>query len=348
LQSNYKDRAEVNTMLVYYTVIPFKGSLIKAAVAKVPKKVKVQRKDGTSYWSTRWVAPDTKLKSESYVQGLIQIEYASIMSGQPLRTLLPFRGTWKTKMEGMPKSTLDAHKQEDGVFKPERAALHQKIVNEILNKVPPVPEGQQPVAVFMMGGPASGKSSMVRALGVDKSQFVIADADAVKERIPEYRVGVKNNYKGSAAMVHEESSMLVKRARAKAIEQRKNLIIDGTGKDPGSYLKSLDKLEEQGYKVKLYMADIDAKVAIGRAKKRAERTGRYVPLNVLSGAFPTIPNSFATVAEKVDEYAVFNTNVPFGQPPKMIVQKTDSGDVTIGDSAMYNNLNKRMKRKVGK
>ena len=151
---------------------------------------------------------------------------------------------------------------------PERAALHDKImdshfVNEDgTSKTPPAGD---PEYVFMGGGPAAGKSSMlaqgagpewagngtnkseknsdgsVRSSGTDKHSVAI-NADEIKSELPPYQELVGNaNTKGgvgvagrvgqmtAASVVHEESSILAKGVNERAINGGFNVILDGTG-----------------------------------------------------------------------------------------------------------------------
>jgi predicted ABC-type ATPase len=294
-------------------------------------------KDGTKHMkvaSGQWVeVPEGHSPASGAPEGH-ELKGATVFPGVGI---IPDKGPWINELPGLPKDTQAANyiqgKNADGTpqtdakgnpiyagLKPERQKLHTKIEDSFLSKVKPVPPNEKPVAILMMGGPASGKSSMVRALGTDESTFVAADADAVKEQIPEYRKAVSARARNAAAMVHEESSDIVKKVRAKAIDQNKNLIVDGTGAKADSYISTIKKLKEKGYHTNLMLADMDPDVALPRAKARAEKTGRYVPDSFITDAYPKIPGNFMQVAKLVDEFAVYDTR---GKPPKLVWSKAN-------------------------
>ena len=60
-----------------------------------------------------------------------------------------------------------------------------------------------------------------REVMFDSDNFLVLDADALKEYIPEYEGW-------NAGEVHEESSYLNKKIKEKAFERGLNIIIDGT------------------------------------------------------------------------------------------------------------------------
>jgi predicted ABC-type ATPase len=106
-------------------------------------------------------------------------------------------------------------------------------------------------------------------------------------------------------MVHEESSGIAKSLRARAIEQGKHVVIDGTMKDPIKYSKLIQDLKKKGYKVNLFMVDIDIDQAIHFAGKRAEKTGRWVPPELMREIYPACRKSFLNLKDHADDFKVF-------------------------------------------
>lgn len=82
----------------------------------------------------------------------------------------------------------------------------------------------------------------------------------------------------AANYVHEESSALAKRILNIAINDNYNVILDGTGDGSNSSLMSkISQAKAAGLKVYGIYATCPTDVAIRRAQKRAEVTGREVP-----------------------------------------------------------------------
>lgn len=249
---------------------------------------------------------------------------------------------WVEKIPGLPNDTLE-HYMVDGKLTPQRAALHEEIKRDFLKNAQPVPPGEQPVCVMMMGGPASGKSAMVKST-MNTEGFVVMDADAVKERLPEYQDAADidrsrgRSAKNAAAMVHEESSMLAKQIRDEGFKMRTNLILDRTGRSFENSKRDIEQAKAKGYRVVLIYAHVeDPEIAIPRVQERAERTGRLVPEAVVRDAYNVIPKTFNSIQHLPDEVAVFNTSK---FPPTLAYSRSAAGEV-VHDTEYYGSLTKR-------
>lgn len=260
---------------------------------------------------------------------------------------VPRDRTWVAKHEDLPDETwtkyFDKNPAEGGQVKdPERQKLHDKIKSEVLSKAASVPETQQPVAILMMGGPASGKSSMAR--GIDKSRFVSVDSDAIKAELPEYKSAVDEDgsrgasAKNAALMAHEESSYLAKKIRDGAIEGRKNLLFDGTGANAEGYSRMVDRLHKSGYRVTVLAADLpNTDEAVSRAAGRATKTGRWLDADkVIRPTYAKIPASFLKVAAKADRAQLFDTS---GEP--RLSWEHDGGRETVHDAKSWGSFKSR-------
>ena len=124
-----------------------------------------------------------------------------------------------------------------------RDALHTKIMDDVFfdNNDPnakdrPLGKDGKPIGVatpvkgqarliFMGGGPASGKSSVIASGDVDvPDNRVQIDPDRAKKALPEYQKMVAaGDIENAAGFAHEESSALAKRAYEKAAENNMNL-----------------------------------------------------------------------------------------------------------------------------
>lgn len=229
------------------------------------------------------------------------------------------KGTWQQHFDGDPNQDPDSPTLNIGKPTPERQELHDKIKAEFLDNVKPPPKDQKPVAIFMMGPPASGKSSAVK--GIDRSKYVTVDADGIKERLPEYRMAVEHSAKDAAGMAHEESSYLAKQIRDAALEQRKNMLFDGTGANAKNYIDQIKRFQKAGYQTKVIYTDLDQSEGTRRALARSEHTGRYVPPKFIDKAYQSIPPNFHQIQGAADEAAMFNTRV---SPPQLVYSRSGS------------------------
>jgi predicted ABC-type ATPase len=216
---------------------------------------------------------------------------------------------WTNKLAHLPEDTSEHWKKEGGGDYPiARKLLHEKIISEYLDHVEQPADGEQPVAILMAGGTAAGKSTVLRHMMSEDvgKRFVMVDPDGIKEKLPEYQEGTKASARNSAVMVHNESSDLAKDLRKRAIDQGKHVVIDGTMKDPMKYGKLIQQLKDKGYKVNVFFVDIDIDQAIHFAGKRAEKTGRWVPPELMREIYPAARKSFLQLKDHADDFKVFD------------------------------------------
>ena len=276
-------------------------------------------------------------------KGMIQIEHKHIPLGKRPEHKGPRK--WVEHYEGLPDQTVHAYSMPSAPgqprqYVPERAQMHEAIIADAFRGKHPVPEGQKPVAILMMGGGASGKSTLVRKQFEEKGllgNFVQINSDDVKEQLPEYDIATKdpnNTAKDAAAMVHEESSDIAKEMAARAFgnpQAKYNFVFDGTGANARKYGEMIDKLKERGYHVHLMYADVEnPDDAWRRSSSRADKTGRWVPEEMLRHAHASIPQNFEELAGKVDSYGMYqlpkeggHTEVMSGQGGRHDVQNPE-------------------------
>lgn len=157
--------------------------------------------------------------------------------------------------------------------------INQRIIASELN---PKAVSANPVAVILMGSPASGKTTTGRPYAkkiLGDQEVTVIDPDSVKAKI--------NGYDGwNAGAFHEESSLIAEKSVfPMAVTARHNIIIDITGKNSGKVADMAKLLKSLNYKVGLVHVDVDDKVALGRASSRfAKEGGRYVPFGYIKGS----------------------------------------------------------------
>lgn len=243
---------------------------------------------------------------------------------------------WIDTIPGFPKQTTDRHYHDYKKPKQYRQRLHDTVLGRLFDKVPVHEKGIQPVAVMLMGGPASGKSTLGSAYPDD--QFVHLDADALKEHIPEYRVAVKWRARNAARMAHEESIHLMQQLREKTIASGKNLVMDGSGRHLESYLRMIRDLHQAGYHVKLVMAHNDKDIALARAKARGRATGRWIPDHIFDDTYDSVPKNFKPIANAADDFEVWDTRQD--HKASLVWEKT-SGKEVVHDADFVKDFQKK-------
>ena len=225
------------------------------------------------------------------------------------------------------------------IFNEERQALHDKIVEDSLEGIP---VQEDPTFYMMGGGPASGKSSMLRTgkTGIpvndsgDVRDAVEVNPDLYKEKLPEYGTMVAAKNPAAASFTHEESSYLAKRVQAAGIERGMDVVVDGVG-DSGeaSVGKKVMAAKKAGYKTVAVYATIPTEVAIERSDARAAKTGRVVPHSYLTNAHANVSKVFPFVAKTFDEVKLFDN---LTEP--RVIATAKNGKLSVVDDAAYSSF----------
>ena len=225
------------------------------------------------------------------------------------------------------KSTEEMYKV-GGKYTPERKKEHKRIVTNVVNSCPKPPKGKAPIAILLLGGAASGKSTVVNKFikpnaGTD---FGTINADDIKESIPEYKSMMGHDVETAAARVHEESSEIGKAATRAVIDQKRNFIYDAVLGNPEKAKKLIADLKSKGYRISLVGVNVDAEAAVDRAESRAfgdgkgkGGSGRFVPSKILLGGHKGSSSTFEAIKGLVDNVELYDNNVPFGDTPIKVV-----------------------------
>jgi predicted ABC-type ATPase len=182
---------------------------------------------------------------------------------------------------------------------PGREAYERRLIDKYLSNGA---EGDQ--SIFMAGGPASGKTSLLNSKFADSSGqvngYVTIDPDSIKSALPEMQVGIALGIKAAAAISHEQSSRIAKELLKQAKSKGLNFIMDGTGANTSKYVREMEDARSKGYKVDLLMQHVEEKVGVERAVGRADRIGRFVPRAFIEHAYKVLPNSWEALSSAAD------------------------------------------------
>lgn len=144
---------------------------------------------------------------------------------------------------------------------------------------------EQPKAILLGGQPGSGKSALaaeaIRELRASGGAVVI-DADRMREENPRYKQLSKEDPQNAADRTHKEAGEWATRLTMVAVENRRNLVVDGTMRSPENIRDLTARLKESGYEVEARVLAVNPETSMTRARLRfeeqvAERgTGRFV------------------------------------------------------------------------
>ena len=126
-------------------------------------------------------------------------------------------------------------------------------------------------AVFLAGGPGSGKSFVVGKTALQALGFKLINSDDAFEAGLK-KAGLTTSPEDIASAQGQEiragAKALTGRKMKLALDGRLGLVIDGTGKDYAKIKKQVDELRKIGYAVKMIFVNTDLETALDRNKAR--------------------------------------------------------------------------------
>ena len=128
-------------------------------------------------------------------------------------------------------------------------------------------------AVFMAGGPGSGKGFVAQNLLGGTGLRTVNSDDMFEYLMKQKDLALEPNVIATpqGQEIRQRAKTLIKSREAQYIDGRIGLLIDGTGKDPNIISKHVNKLREVGYDVAMIFVNTSLEVAQQRNQKR-ERT----------------------------------------------------------------------------
>ncbi len=205
-----------------------------------------------------------------------------------------------------------------GEWTPERQKLHKEIFEKIFSpeaiaKATPV-AGEAPTVTIFGGRGGSGKSFLSESPNapVNPNKNIILNADDIKDLLPEYEGW-------NAALVHEESSYLLKRAEIIARERRLNTVLDTTIGNPEKAARNLTKYSDAGYEIEGYYMHLPRQEAAFRAMGRSTKADRprYVPTNIILDSTKN-EAGFDALIPRFKKWGVWDNQTPFGEDPRFL------------------------------
>lgn len=126
-------------------------------------------------------------------------------------------------------------------------------------------------AIFLAGGPGSGKSFMVGETALTAHGFKIVNSDDMFEAAME-KAGLTMDpetiFSAQGQAIRDRAKKLTTTRLNKWVEGRMGLVIDGTGKDAEKIKKQARELESLGYEVAMIFVNTDLETAISRNQAR--------------------------------------------------------------------------------
>lgn len=214
-----------------------------------------------------------------------------------------------------------------GAYSAKRQGHHDKIIHELIDQKP---SGlTHPVVIFMAGTMGVGKGYTRDRIGelgfYAPEDFVKIDYDDIKQKLPEYlEISQLHNSavsKQAGSIIHAESAFVAEIAQQFAIDQRYNLIIDGSLNDLQWFEGVFKDFKASGYTIKLvYVSSDDLDVVEENANHRGKVEGRFVTRKEIEENYKAVSKT----VESLKKYTDFTLEVSGGSVAKRIEPKIKS------------------------
>jgi len=221
----------------------------------------------------------------------------------------------------------------NGQYTDIRKQLHKKIISNIIKSS----HTENPTAILMGGGSASGKSfiaeMLINSYNQNNQSICYIDSDNIKNYIPEYkeRLDSGNEYviRDAAAFVHDESSDISKMILDICIEKKLDFIYDGTMKNTEKYEKIIEKLRLSQYTIQGIIVDVPLKVAFERADIRFEAEGRKVPDEEIYASHKGVVRTFSLLQDRLDSFVIYDNTYQPATP--FIIKESNESEIRVID-----------------
>jgi Zeta toxin len=170
----------------------------------------------------------------------------------------------------------------------------------------PQPQRRRPIIVFSAGPMGVGKSYVLSQLHQRSlfplSKFIKIDPDMLKNELPEIAGYLRHDSESAATKLHRESTQMADVLFEHALEVNRNILVDGSLRDVDWYTTLLGRLRREfpHYRLAILYVSASPEIIRGRARRRAEATGRAVPEDLLQASIDQVPRSVESLSHLTD------------------------------------------------
>ena len=212
-----------------------------------------------------------------------------------------------------------------------------------------------PQAIFMVGGPGAGKSSVIAGLGLVEDGYRLINQDPYLEKYIK-EAGLPTDEKTYDKEQRSLRAKLGWKARKAAEEDlasnttaKESMVVDGTGASYKATTKKIKALEDAGYEVHMIFVNTSKEIAVQRNRARAERS---LADFIVTKTWDNVQESVAKYREDYGGrfYGVETNNLKFGDKlPSNFVDAVKNGlnkskvQYSLSLSEEFNNMVERTK-----
>ena len=189
-------------------------------------------------------------------------------------------------------------------------------------------------AVFLAGGPGSGKSFIVGKTGLPAMGFRVVNSDDAFEaamRKARKEMTPANIFSPKGQEIRGKAKKLTGTKQERYIKSRLGLVIDGTGKDPDKILKQSKILKKIGYDVAMIFVNTDMDTALNRNRMRAR----------------SLPDAEVEKYWKAVQQNVGKFQTMFGKENFLVIDNSEGKDYQKETLRAYKDVRKFVNKPVG-
>jgi len=244
-----------------------------------------------------------------------------------------------TQQRWKPGGKVENGEYVGGKWLPERTAdVHVPFYLDEMKNSKRVTDGP-PTALFMAGGTASGKDTLLfNQLGGGPPNNVNLDPDRAKAVLPEMKEIGKIDVLRAAPATHEESSEMAKTLTKQALARNTNIVVNGTGDNsPEKFMQKVKQAQEAGYKIEVVMADIPTEIAVARAiaaskDPKSARFGRLPAVDEIRNLHRQVAKNHLVWRDEVDDWQVWATDEGNS---RVVAYREGGGKIVVVDKDRY-------------
>lgn len=164
-------------------------------------------------------------------------------------------------------------------------------------------------AIFLAGGPGSGKSFIVGKTGLTQFGYKVVNSDDAFElamKKASMALTPENIFSDKGQQIRGGAKRLTAKKMQMYINGRLGLVIDGTGKDSGKLAKQAIRMQALGYETAMIFVNTDMDTALERNKMRE----RSLPDDMVAKAWKDVQQNigrFQTIFGKKNFLVVDNS-----------------------------------------
>eukprot|EP00928_Gymnodinium_smaydae_P070710 TRINITY_DN54492_c0_g1_i1.p1 TRINITY_DN54492_c0_g1~~TRINITY_DN54492_c0_g1_i1.p1 ORF type:complete len:441 (-),score=43.23 TRINITY_DN54492_c0_g1_i1:232-1554(-) len=192
------------------------------------------------------------------------------------------------------------------LYHPARVEMQDKIISHLFSQTSRQKHDLLPWVVFTAGAMGAGKGHVVRWMEqkgyLPLDRFVVVDPDQIRQSFPEWPGYLAQGAQRAGELTQKEAGCIAEILGYKALQQRLNVVFDGSLRNAEWYTKYFQLIRDQfpGIRIMILHIVAEEEQVLKLAERRARSTGRRVPREVLLKTLEIVPRSVRALAPYAD------------------------------------------------